>query len=129
MSPLTTTDCPSSPRLPRSRPPGPPAHIENTRAQFASGSVHHRAGDAPAAGPGISSVTDMTRTFSVALVVVMASASARAGAQAPPVLPSPLGLGDVVRLATERRDEIQPAGGRRRAGEARASIGVALEEP
>jgi len=34
----------------------------------------------------------MTRTFSVALVVVMASASARAEAQEPAVLPSPLVL-------------------------------------
>ena len=71
----------------------------------------------------------MTRTFSVALVVVMASASARAEAQAPAVLPSPLGLGDVVRLATERRDEIQAARARRRAGEARPSMVSALEDP
>jgi cobalt-zinc-cadmium efflux system outer membrane protein len=77
----------------------------------------------------ISSVTDMTRTFSVALVVVMTIAWARAGAQAPAVLPSPLGLGDVVRLATERRDEIQAARARRRAGEARPSIVSALEDP
>jgi hypothetical protein len=42
----------------------------------------------------------MTRTFSVALFVVMASASARAEAQEPAVLPSPLGLA----AAEDQRD-------------------------
>jgi outer membrane protein TolC len=45
------------------------------------------------------------------------------------VLPSPLSLGDVIRLASERRDEIQAARARIRAGEARPTIVSALEDP
>ena len=44
-------------------------------------------------------------------------------------LPSPLGLADVIRLAGERRDEIQAARARTRAGEARPAIVSALEDP
>jgi hypothetical protein len=40
-----------------------------------------------------------------------------ASAQTTPVLPSPLSLGDVIQLASERRDEIQAARARTRAGE------------
>ena len=50
-------------------------------------------------------------------------------AQPLPVLPSPLGLGDVIRLAGERRDEIQAARARIRAGEARPAIVSALPDP
>jgi outer membrane protein, heavy metal efflux system len=50
-------------------------------------------------------------------------------AQTTPVLPSPLSLGDVIRLASERRDEIQAARARVRAGEARPTIVSALEDP
>ena len=50
-------------------------------------------------------------------------------AQTTPALPSPLGLGDVIRLAGERRDEIQAARARIRAGEARPGIVSALEDP
>ena len=50
-------------------------------------------------------------------------------AQTTPVLPSPLSLGDVIRLAGERRDEIQAARARTRAGEARPTIVSALEDP
>jgi outer membrane protein TolC len=50
-------------------------------------------------------------------------------AQTTPVLPSPLGLGDVIRLAGERRDEIQAARARIRAGEARPGIVSGLEDP
>jgi outer membrane protein, heavy metal efflux system len=50
-------------------------------------------------------------------------------AQTTPVLPSPLSLGDVIRLASERRDEIQAARARTRAGEARPTIVSALEDP
>jgi outer membrane protein TolC len=50
-------------------------------------------------------------------------------AQTPPVLPSPLTLGDVIRLASERRDEIQAARARIRAGEARPTIVSALQDP
>jgi cobalt-zinc-cadmium efflux system outer membrane protein len=52
-----------------------------------------------------------------------------AAAQPPPVLPSPLSLGDVIRLAGERRDEIQAARARIRAGEARPTIVSALADP
>lgn len=55
--------------------------------------------------------------------------SSAAVAQTPPVLPSPLSLGDVIRLASERRDEIQAARARVRAGEARPSIVSALADP
>ena len=46
-----------------------------------------------------------------------------------PALPSPLSLADVIRLASERRDEIQAARARTRAGEARPIIASALEDP
>src|SRR4030095_2687911 len=52
-----------------------------------------------------------------------------AAAQTPPVLPSPLSLGDVIRLAGGRRDEIQAARARIRAGEARPTIVSALADP
>jgi outer membrane protein TolC len=52
-----------------------------------------------------------------------------AAAQTTPVLPSPLTLGDVIRLASERRDEIQATRARIRAGEARPTIVSALEDP
>lgn len=45
------------------------------------------------------------------------------------VLPTPLGLSDVIRLAGERRDEIEAARARTRAGEARPAIVSALEDP
>ncbi len=50
-------------------------------------------------------------------------------AQAPEMLPSPLRLVDVVRLAGDRRDEIDAAGARARAGEAKPEIVSALEDP
>ena len=50
-------------------------------------------------------------------------------AQVGPPLPSPLSLGDVIRIASERRDEIQAARARIRAGEARPTIVSALEDP
>ena len=53
----------------------------------------------------------------------------RVAAQTTPELPSPLGLADVIRLASERRDEIQAARARSRAGEARPIIASALEDP
>jgi cobalt-zinc-cadmium efflux system outer membrane protein len=52
-----------------------------------------------------------------------------AAAQTPPGLPSPLSVGDVIRLASERRDEIQAARARIRAGEARPAIVSALADP
>jgi outer membrane protein TolC len=52
-----------------------------------------------------------------------------AAAQAISVLPSPLSLGDVIRLASERRDEIHAARARTHAGEARPTIVSALQDP
>ena len=52
-----------------------------------------------------------------------------AAAQTSPMLPSPLSLGYVIRLAGERRDEIQAARARIRAGEARPTIVSALADP
>jgi outer membrane protein TolC len=52
-----------------------------------------------------------------------------AAAQAPQTLPSPLGLADVIRIASERRDEIQAARARTQAGEARPVIVSALQDP
>ena len=50
-------------------------------------------------------------------------------AQTTPALPSPLSLAEVIRVAGERRDEIQAARARTRAGEARPIIVSALEDP
>ena len=50
-------------------------------------------------------------------------------AQTTQPLPSPLSLADVVRIASERREEIQAARARIRAGEARPSVVSALEDP
>ena len=69
----------------------------------------------------------------VRLVALLAiwSAIPPAGTQAQPtpVLPSPLRLGDVIRIAGERRDEIAVARARTRAGEARPAIVSALDDP
>ena len=65
------------------------------------------------------------RAFTAATVVVVASAGS-ATAQA---LPSPLGLADVIRAAGERRDEIEAARARMRAGETRPAIVSALDDP
>ena len=55
--------------------------------------------------------------------------SATAAAQPSAALPSPLTLADVIRIAGERRDEIQAARARTRAGEARPAIVSALQDP
>ncbi len=66
----------------------------------------------------------------VLLVALCAAAPAvETAAQTTPVIPSPLGLADVIRVASERRDEIQAARARIRAGEARPIIASALEDP
>ena len=64
----------------------------------------------------------------LALLLVVLTGPTGAWAQTP-VLPSPLSLGDVIRVASERRDEIQAARARTRAGEARPAIVSALEDP
>lgn len=64
-----------------------------------------------------------------ALVLCLGAWASQAVAQAPGPLPDPLTLGDVVRLAGERRDEIDAARARTRAGEARPDIVSALDDP
>ncbi len=78
----------------------------------------------------IDSVIDMKRLhfFVLALAVVVATAD-RAVAQEAQPLPSPLSLSDVVRIASERRDEIEASRARVRAGEARPAIVSALSDP
>ena len=73
----------------------------------------------------------MTRfSSSIVLMVLTAMASpAVAAAQDAKPLPSPLAIRDVVRIAGERRDEIQAARARTRAGEARPAIVSALSDP
>ena len=70
----------------------------------------------------------LTSSF-VLLLTIVAIAPSRAAAQAPQALPSPLTLADVIRIAGERRDEIQAAQARIRAGEARPAIVSALTDP
>jgi cobalt-zinc-cadmium efflux system outer membrane protein len=67
--------------------------------------------------------------FALLLTVWATTWPTAAAAQTSPVLPSPLSLGDVIRLAGERRDEIQAARARIRAGEARPNIVSALADP
>jgi outer membrane protein TolC len=67
--------------------------------------------------------------FALLLTVWATTWPTAAAAQTTPALPSPLSLGDVIRLASERRDEIQAARARIRAGEARPTIVSALEDP
>lgn len=55
--------------------------------------------------------------------------ASEATGQPPPSLPSPLGLGDVIRIASERRDEIAAARARSLASEQRPAIVSALEDP
>jgi cobalt-zinc-cadmium efflux system outer membrane protein len=67
--------------------------------------------------------------FALLLAVWATTWPSSAAAQTTPVLPSPLSLGDVIRLASARRDEIQAARARVRAGEARPTIVSALQDP
>jgi outer membrane protein TolC len=74
-------------------------------------------------------VNEMRLTPLVLLVGLLVQPPATLAAPMPQGLPSPLGLGDVVRLAGERRDEIEAARARIRAGEARPTIVSSLEDP
>jgi cobalt-zinc-cadmium efflux system outer membrane protein len=65
----------------------------------------------------------------VALSAATAAWPPPVAAQTPPALPSPLRLGDVVRIAGERRAEIEAARARTRAAEQRPAIVSALEDP
>ena len=63
------------------------------------------------------------------MLTVLLIAAPRVMAQSADPLPSPLKLSDVIRLATEGRDELQAARARVRAGEARPAIASALPDP
>ncbi len=63
------------------------------------------------------------------LFVAMSAAAPHASVAQEPGLPTPLTLADVIRLASQRRDEIEAARARTRAGEARPAIVSALSEP
>ena len=67
--------------------------------------------------------------FFVLTLAVVAATADRAVAQEAQPLPSPLSLSDVVRIASERRDEIEASRARVRAGEARPAIVSALSDP
>jgi len=67
--------------------------------------------------------------FVVVLAIVGMVRPPAAAAQEAPALPAPLGLADVIRVAGERRDEIQAARARIRAGEERPAIVSALDDP
>lgn len=60
---------------------------------------------------------------------MVAASAGQAVAQETQPLPSPLRLGDVVRIAGEQRDELEAARARVRAGEARPAIVSALADP
>jgi len=73
---------------------------------------------------------DMNRLpASIVLLVVMVTSSPDVVAAQESTLPSPLSLSDVIRIAGERRDEIQAARARITAGEARPAIVSALSDP
>ena len=76
-------------------------------------------------------VIDMNRLSSstVLLMGILMGSSNTAAAQDAQPLPSPLSLADVIRIAGERRDEIQAARARTTAGEARPTIVSALSDP
>lgn len=67
--------------------------------------------------------------FALLLAVAATPWPIPAAAQTTPALPSPFSLADVIRVASERRDEIQVARARIRAGEARPTIVSAFEDP
>jgi outer membrane protein TolC len=71
----------------------------------------------------------VTRHSAWLLAIGMVVPPTDAIAQRADLLPSPLSLSDVIRIASERRDEIQAARARLRASEARPSIVSALEDP
>jgi outer membrane protein TolC len=68
----------------------------------------------------------LTPSFALLLATIVASPAV---AQWTQPLPSPLSLGDVIRIASERRDEIEAARARTTAGEARPTIVAALSDP
>jgi outer membrane protein, heavy metal efflux system len=83
-------------------------------------------------GPAELRVVILMNRLSLSIVLlpafIVAAPAAVAAQQAAP-LPSPLAFADVIRIAAERRDEIQAARARTRAGEARPDIVSALPDP
>ncbi len=81
----------------------------------------------------MSPVEAMTRStvlrLAVILVIGATALPAKAGVQATPVPPSPLTIADVIRVATQRRDEILAARARTQAGKARSITASALDDP
>jgi outer membrane protein TolC len=73
----------------------------------------------------MNSLTASTALFTGMLILSTVSAEA----QSLQPFPSPLSLADVIRIAGERRDEIEAARARTRAGEARPVIVSALQDP
>jgi cobalt-zinc-cadmium efflux system outer membrane protein len=71
----------------------------------------------------------VVRPCAAAVVLAAVMAPWPAAARQPAPLPDPLSLDEVVRLAGERRDEIEAARARARAGEARPAIVSALDDP
>lgn len=71
----------------------------------------------------------LTGHIALALIITIAGWPSPGGAQTQAVLPSPLRLVDVVRIAAERRAEIAAARARSRAAEQRPAIVSALQDP
>jgi outer membrane protein TolC len=77
-------------------------------------------------------VTDMKQfpsLTSTLLLGILAVSAGSAAAQAMQPLPSPLSLGDVIRIASARRDEIEAARARIRASAVRPTMVSALADP
>ena len=70
-----------------------------------------------------------SQALSIVLFLGAWAAAPPTAAAQTPVLPSPLTLADVVRIAGESRDEVQAARARARAAEARPAIAGALPDP
>jgi cobalt-zinc-cadmium efflux system outer membrane protein len=86
-------------------------------------------GIAPACSKKVESIMSVVRACAAAVVLAAVMGPWPAAARQPARLPNSLTLSDVVRLAGERRDEIDAARARTRAGEARPDIVAALEDP
>jgi outer membrane protein, heavy metal efflux system len=73
----------------------------------------------------------MNRFTYLSLVLLVATVTTPIPVRAQPMqpLPSPLKLSDVIRIASEQRDEIEAARARTRAGEARPAIVSAFSDP
>ena len=74
-------------------------------------------------------IRPLLRRTGVTLMLLCAGLTATVVAQTPETLPSPLSLADVLRVANERRSEIEAARARTRAAEQRPVIVSALPDP